>query len=474
MSDAITIDLPVEEALQQDAPTIASAVPNARKLRTITIGMVSLVVLLAYQGLAVTTAMPTVAEALDGMALYAMAFAAPMATGVIGMVAAGIWCDRRGPAGSLRAGVGLFIIGMLLVGFATRMEMVVLGRSVHGLGSGLLLVSLYVVIGRAYPEALRPGVFLAISAAWVVPSIVGPTVAGLTVQHLDWRWVFLSMPILAIPSAILVRPALRMLGPTEHDPDEVWDQRAAIVKIGWSVLAAFGAAALHYGGERRDAIGIALIVAAVAGLILSSPKLLPSGTFRGHRGLPTVFILRGLVGAAFAGTEIYLPLLLSRERDFSPAMSGSILTIGGVTWFVGSWLRKRFDDRVEPARFVQVGAMSLCIGIASVMLLIWDSTPVLVGVLGWGFAGLGMGLIYSSLSLLTLQLSDPTEQGKNSSSLQVAEALVVATVLALTGTAFATLDGRNEPTAGYMVCFAMSLALAFGAVLLSSRVRVAK
>ena len=165
------IDLPVEEALQQDAPTIASAVPNARKLRTITIGMVSLVVLLAYQGLAVTTAMPTVAEALDGMALYAMAFAAPMATGVIGMVAAGIWCDRRGPAGSLRAGVGLFIIGMLLVGFATRMEMVVLGRSVHGLGSGLLLVSLYVVIGRAYPEALRPGVFLAISAAWVVPSM---------------------------------------------------------------------------------------------------------------------------------------------------------------------------------------------------------------------------------------------------------------------------------------------------------------
>lgn len=474
VSDIVTIDLPVEEALQQDAPSIATAIPNARKLRTITIGMVSLVVLLAYQGLAVTTAMPTVAAALDGMALYAMAFAAPMATGVIGMVAAGIWCDRRGPAGSLRAGVGLFIVGMLLVGFATRMEMVVIGRSVHGLGSGMLLVSLYVVIGRAYPESLRPGVFLAISAAWVVPSIVGPTVAGLTVQHFDWRWVFLSMPFLAIPAAILVRPALRMLGPTEHDPDEVWNRRDAVVKIGWSVLAAFGAAALHYGGERRDAFGLALIAAAVTGLVLSSPKLLPAGTFRGYRGLPTVFILRGLVGAAFAGTEIYLPLLLSRERDFSPAMSGSILTIGGVTWFVGSWIRKRFDASVEPAQFVQVGAASLCIGIASVMLLVWDTTPVLIGVLGWGFAGLGMGLIYSSLSLLTLQLSTPAEQGKNSSSLQVAEALVVATVLALTGTAFSTLDGRNESAVGYMVCFAMSLVLAFVAVMLSGRVRVAE
>ena len=89
--------------------------------------------------------------------LYAMAFAAPMATGVIGMVTAGIWCDRRSPVGPLWAGVGLFLAGMLLVGFAPRMELVVLGRAVHGLGSGLLLVSLYVVIGRAYPEALQIG-----------------------------------------------------------------------------------------------------------------------------------------------------------------------------------------------------------------------------------------------------------------------------------------------------------------------------
>ncbi len=469
VSDAVAIDLPIEDQPHERAEPVTA---DARQFRTITIGMVSLVVLLAYQGLAVTTAMPTVAEALDGMALYAMAFAAPMATGVIGMVTAGIWCDRHSPAAPLKAGVGLFIAGMLLVGFAPRMELVVLGRSVHGLGSGLLLVSLYVVIGRAYPEPLRPGVFVAISAAWVVPSIVGPTVAGLTVQHFDWRWVFLSMPFLAIPSAILVRPALRMLGPAEHAPDEQWDRRGAIVKIGWSILAAFGAAALHYGGERRDPIGIALIVAAVAGLILSSPKLLPAGTFRGSRGLPTVFVLRGLVGAAFAGAEIYLPLLLQQERDFSPAMAGSILTIGGVTWFIGSWMRKRFHDRVEPAIFVRVGALSLCIGIGSVMLLVWTTTPVLVGVLGWGFSGFGMGLIYSSLSLLTLQLSTPAEQGKNSSSLQVAEALVVATVLALTGTAFATLDSRSQETAGYVVCFAVAWGLAFGAVVLSSRVRV--
>lgn len=466
MSETIAIEAPVEEQTREEK----AATPDARQFRTVTFGMVSLVVLLAYQSLAVTTAMPTVAEALDGLSLYAMAFAAPMATGVIGMVVAGIWCDRRGPAGALLGGVLLFIIGMLLTGTAPVMEMVVIGRAVHGLGSGLLLVSLYVVIGRAYPESLRPGVFVAMSAAWVVPSIVGPTIAGLTVEYFDWRWVFLSMPILAIPAAILVRPALRMLDDTE--PDANWDRRGAAVKIGWSLLAALGAATLHYGGERRDVVGITMIAASIAGLALSSPRLLPKGTFRADRGLPTVFILRGLVGSAFIGAEIYLPLLLNRERGFSPAMAGSILTIGGVTWFTGSWLRGRFDTRIAPATFVRTGAISLCIGIASVALLVWEQIPVLVGVLGWGFSGFGMGLIYSSLSLLTLQLSTRAEQGKNSSALQVSEALAVSVTLAVTGTAFAAFESRNV-SAGYLICFGSAWALALAAALVSGRVRVA-
>ncbi len=188
MSEVAAIERPIDAEPTDSAP--AEPV-DTRQFRAITLGMVSLVVLQAYQALAVTTAMPTVAKALHGLSLYAMAFAAPMATGVIGMVTAGIWCDRRGPAGPLRAGVGLFITGMVLVGFATRMELVVLGRSVHGLGSGLLLVSIYVVIGRAYPESLRPGVFVAISAhGWCLDQWAND--CGLTVQYFDLAQGLLS------------------------------------------------------------------------------------------------------------------------------------------------------------------------------------------------------------------------------------------------------------------------------------------
>src|SRR3954462_12834964 len=63
-----------------------------------TIGMFALCACVAFEATAVTTVMPTVAARLDGVGLYALSFAAPLASGVVGMVAAGGWSDRRGPA----------------------------------------------------------------------------------------------------------------------------------------------------------------------------------------------------------------------------------------------------------------------------------------------------------------------------------------------------------------------------------------
>ena len=72
-----------------------------------TVGSVALISLLAFEALAVGTAMPTVARSLDGLALYGIAFGGPFATGVLAMVVSGIWCDARGPRGPMWHGVAL-------------------------------------------------------------------------------------------------------------------------------------------------------------------------------------------------------------------------------------------------------------------------------------------------------------------------------------------------------------------------------
>src|SRR5690606_6495768 len=218
--------------------------------RATTLGMVALVALFAFEALAVATAMPTVARELDGLKLYALAFGGTLATSVIGMPLSGRWSDRSGPAGPLWSGLGCFLVGLLVAGFAITMPMLVVGRLLQGLGAGALIVALYVMAGRGVPDALRPKVFAAFSAGWVVPSLIGPALSGLIVQHAGWRWVFLGVPILAVPAALLLRPALRRIATVKPAAVEPVNAAAAEASpVPWAMGAAGGALLLYVGRQ---------------------------------------------------------------------------------------------------------------------------------------------------------------------------------------------------------------------------------
>lgn len=128
--------------------------------------------------------MPVIAEALDGLGLYAAAFSLTLATSVIGMVVAGALADRARPVQPL-VGVVAFALGLLAAGLATSMTVLLVGRALQGLGSGMFIVALYVIVARAFPAGQRAKVLAAFSAAWVVPSLVGPMISGFIVQTFD-------------------------------------------------------------------------------------------------------------------------------------------------------------------------------------------------------------------------------------------------------------------------------------------------
>ncbi|RXU31407.1 MFS transporter, partial [Pseudomonas syringae] len=147
------------------------------------------------------------------------------------------------PGGALAAGLLCFVVGLLVAGLAPSMPMLIAGRLLQGLGAGAYSVALYVIVGRLYPEVLRPRVFSAFSAGWVVPSLIGPGISGLIVQHLGWRWVFLSVPLLAIPAGLLLWPALRGQAWTRDRSD------APTASMGWAIGAAMGVLGVYLGGQ---------------------------------------------------------------------------------------------------------------------------------------------------------------------------------------------------------------------------------
>src|SRR5690606_37116875 len=454
-----------------DALDAAASPPDddgllARRYRAPTLGAVALVALYAFEALAISTSMPTVAQALDGLALYAMAFAGTLAASVVGMVAAGRWADRSGPRAPLQHGIVWFALGLVVAGLAPAMWVLLLGRIVQGFGGGLMSVTLYVVVGRVYPPRLHARIFAAFAAAWVLPAIIGPVISGLIVEQLGWRWVFLLVPLLAVAASSMVLPALRGLGPVAGDAPAAPSESR---RIFWAVGAAASALLLHYGGQQRGWTAALLLTVALAGLVACMPRLLPPGTLRAARGLPTVVALRGIAAAAFFGTEVFLPLLLSRERGLTPAWAGMALTIGALGWSIGSWNRGRMAAP-SPQRVLRTGMAMLAAGVVVTASAVSPAVPVAVALVGWVVAGLGMGTVFPSLSVLTLELSPPSRQGINASALQLCDALFTARSLALGGSLCAALLVR-APTAAYLSGFAITAALAALGALLSARVR---
>lgn len=425
-----------------------------------TVGACALVFLSAFESLAVTTIMPLVSRDLDGASLYALAFAGPLATGVMGMVAAGNWSDRRGPAAPLYSSVALFVAGLLIAGMAGTMEMLVLGRLVQGLGGGAMTVALYVLVARVYPPALHPKIFAAFAASWVVPSLVGPFAAGVVAQLSSWHWVFLGVVGLVVPALLMVVPAVRGMNSEPAAEPVPW----AFGRMGWAALAAIAVLGLNLSAEVPGVGGVIAVVALVIALVAVRP-LAPRGTLTARRGLPSVILVRGLASAAFFGAEVYLPYLLTERYAFTPTFAGLTLTGAALAWAAASAIQGRLGDRLADERAVKIGASLVLIAVISTLVTAALALPAAVAIVGWILAGGGMGLMYPRLSVMTLALSTEENQGFNSAAMSISDSLGGALSLAATGLVFAAFTASP-----FAAVFALTAVIAVVGVVIAPRV----
>lgn len=401
--------------------------------------------LVAFEYIAVAIAMPVVAKELGGLELYGLAFSGAMAAAVVGTVLGGRWADLRGPRAPLWTGMAGFVAGLMVAGLAPSMEVLIAGRFLQGFGGALVSVALYVVVARVYPEDLHPKVFSLFATAWVVPSMVGPAIVGVVTDTLGWRWVFLLVPILTVLSGLVL---LRGLAGQPVRGGQRAPSPGLLKKVAWGTLTAVGAGLMQYGSSGR----LPLLIAGLVVLAVALPRLLPAGTLRAARGLPTVVALRGLAAGAFFAAEVIVPLMLVDQRQMSTLAAGFAITGGAVTWSLASWLQGR--EVFGRLTNLRLGSAMIALGILLMGAVTFAGVPVALAYPSWIITGFGMGLVYPTLSVLTLELSAAGEQGENSSALQVGESVFSVVAVAVTAALF-TAAGS-----GYWVVFAATLAMA--------------
>ncbi len=406
-----------------------------------TVAMFSLIAFVAFEAMAVATVMPTVARDLDGLDLYALAFAAPLASGVVGMVAAGMWSDRTGPVVPLLASMALFSAGLLVCGLAPSMEVLLVGRVLQGLGGGALTVGLYVIVGLVFPAALRPAVFASFAAAWVLPALFGPGVAALVADVWSWRWVFLGTVGFVVVALALITPALRGLEPhaegVETPSSRLW----------WAALGAVAVLVLELLGSAEGLTALGALVA-LAAVWVSLGRMLPEGSRVLRRGLPSVIATRGLLSATFFCAEAYIVYVLQDHWELSPGAAGIALTCVGVVWATASQVQSRLGERVSHTRAMVVGTSLVLAGLSALALtvLVHDAggqLPSVVPAAAYVLAGAGMGFAYPRTGVMVLDVSTDRDRGFNSSALSVADSLGAALALSVAGAAFAAAERQD-------------------------------
>lgn len=436
--------------------------------RALTLGIIVAVSLVGFESMAVATILPTAARELAGLGAYGWAFAAFMLANLVGTMAAGQLADARGARLPLLLAGAAMGLGLAIATFAPSWGVLLVGRGFQGLGGGALLTLGYLSIRRGYPEALRPRALAVVSSAWILPSLLGPLAAGALAERVSWRWTFALLVPLVVATLALLLPVMGRFPVIAGKTVQRRTGKTALLSLCLGLLLA--------SLQLRTLWALPAALAAAALAVVFARSILPAGTLRLARGLPSGLVFRTLLSFIFFGAEAFVPLGLSTLRGFSPTEAGLVLTGASLVWVVGSWTQARLDERLGPqtrrARMLWgVGLVAFGIAFMGACVLT-PSLPAALSALGWAIAGFGMGIGYPTTSVLVLDQAAEGEEGFISAALNLMENIGIALGAGLGGAAFGLARGADlGPTLSLGLAYAVVLSALPLALLAASRVR---
>lgn len=362
--------------------------------------------LVAIDATILATAVPTIVKDLGGFASFPWLFSVYLLTQAVAVPIYSKLADTVGRKPIVLIGVGLFLLGSVLSGFAWSMPTLIAFRAIQGLGAGAVQPMAITIAGDIYTVEERAKAQGYIASVWALSSVVGPTLGGVFSQYVTWRWIFfVNVPLCLAAGWLLVRhlherierrrhtidwtggalltvaSTLLILGLLEGGNAWAWDAPQSIAAFGVGVLALVGFLLV----ERRAA-------EPVLPLWVMSRRLL--GT--------TALIAVG-VGVVLIGLTSYIPSYLEALLHVSPLTSGLTLALLTIGWPISASqagrLYLRFGFRVT----VLLGSVVVVGGTAALALTAGRPSVVAVGLTCF-VVGLGLGLV-AAPSLIAAQSS---------------------------------------------------------------------
>jgi EmrB/QacA subfamily drug resistance transporter len=385
----------------------SSGVMNHRQIMLVLAGLMSGMFLAALDQSIVGTAMRTIADDLDGLALQAWATTAYLITATISTPIYGKLGDIFGRRPLFMIAISIFVIGSVTSGFAQTMYELAAYRGLQGLGAGgLFSLALTIVADIVSPKerAKYQGYFLAVFGT---SSVIGPLVGGLfagidSFLWIDgWRWVFLINLPIGIVSLIMVVTFLHV--PHFPRPQKIDWWGAVTVIMGVVPLLIIAEQGRDWGWSSPIAIayyatsGIGIVAFIFVERAMGDAALIPLALFK-NTTFALTQILGVIVGVGMFGGMIILPLVLQIAYGVTPTQSGLLMLPMVVGMATATTLSGRITSKTGKYRiFMNLGTAVLSAAYAYFFLILEATTPLWMVSGGMVIVGLGLGQLMQTL-----------------------------------------------------------------------------
>jgi EmrB/QacA subfamily drug resistance transporter len=437
------------------------------------------VFLATIDGSIVNVALPTLTEALQAdFAWVQWVVLAYLLTVTSLMLGFGRLADMVGKKLIYQTGFVIFVLGSALCGTAPNVGWLIGFRVLQAVGAAMMMALGTAIVTEAFPSSER-GRALGVMGLMVSLGIItGPTLGGLILNSLSWRWIFyVNLPI-GLAGIVLVQRNVQMLRPMGGQHFDV----LGAVFLFFGLLGLLLALSLGQNLGFANGVVLALLVGFVLFLMLfigvelrQEQPMVDLRLFQD--GLFSVNLLTGFLSfVASAGTILLMPFYLQDVLGLPPARLGLVmgvvpLLVGMIAPFSG-----RLSDRVGSRILTTIGLAILLMGYVAVGTLGADTTV-------WGYVvrfapvGIGLGFFQSPNNSAIMGAVPRNRLGVASGLLSVTRTLGQTTGVALLGSIWASqmrgyagAGGANVtalPVTSQVMALHDALRLAAGLVLVS-------
>ncbi|HET6988704.1 MAG TPA: MDR family MFS transporter [Kribbella sp.] len=370
--------------------------------------------LVAIDATILATAVPSVVDDLGGFTQFPWLFSIYLLAQAVSVPIYGKLADLRGRKPIMLLGVGLFVLGSVLCGFAWSMPALIAFRLVQGLGAGAIQPIGMTIVGDIYTVAERAKVQGYIASVWGIASFVGPTLGGVFSDYISWRWIFfVNIPLgLAAAWVLLRRFQENVTQKTSHQIDY---PGAVLLAVGGSLLLL----GLLEGGViwNWDSTASIVILAAAAVLLTvfvfverrATEPILPLWVL-GHRVLNSANSAALLIGLLMIGLSTYVPLFAQSVLGTSALVAGFALAAMTLGWPIAASLAGRIYLRVGFRTTMLFGAIIVVFG-AALLLTVNSGSAVLHLAAACFVIGIGLGFSASPSVVAAQSSVDWTTRG---------------------------------------------------------------